>query len=277
MKTKIFILASLAICCTVGLVGGPVRIADGTEQATAVAGNTPVATAPVSVRKAGEAKIFDGVEFVYIPSGSFTMGSPSSEAGRESDETQHRVTISKGYWLSKYEVTQSEWESVMGDNPSEFKGSNNPVENVSFDDIQGYLAKKGTGYRLPTESEWEYACRGGSSMVFSFKGSASSLGSYAWHCGNSGKKTHPVGQKLPNPWGLYDMQNNVWEWCSDWYGDYPSGSVTDPTGSSSGQYRVIRGGSWHNPSRSSRSANRGNDIPEDRYNNSGFRLARIED
>ena len=227
--------------------------------------------------KAGDTQKFDGVEFVYIPSGSFTMGSPIIAKSNETDKTQHRVTISKGYWLSKYEVTQSEWESVMGENPSQSKASNYPVENVSFDDIQGYLAKKGTGYRLPTESEWEYACRAGSTTTFSFGDSSSDLGRYAWHSGNSGNKTHAVGQKLPNAWGLYDMHGNVWEWCSDLYGEYPKGHVIDPTGAPWGPYRIIRGGSLRNCSIIARSYNRGNDNPEDRYFNSGFRLARTED
>ena len=277
MKTRMIILASLAIYFTVSLVGGPVRIADGTEHATAVTGSTTVATDNAFVRKAGEAKTFDGVEFVYIPSGSFTMGSPINETGKECDEDQYRVTISKGYWLSKYEVTQSEWESVMKDNPSQLKGSNYPVENVSFDDIQGYLVKKGTRYRLPTEAEWEFACRAGTTTVYSFGDSASSLGNYAWYSGNSGDKTHPVGQKRPNPWGLYDMHGNVWEWCSDLHRNYPGGRVTDPKGAPSGKYRIIRGGSLKNCSRVSRSANRGYDNPEDIYYNSGFRLARTED
>jgi formylglycine-generating enzyme required for sulfatase activity len=142
---------------------------------------------------------------------------------------------------------------VMGTNPSNFKGSQNPVEKVSWDDavefcrnLSAMPAEKKAGYiyRLPTEAEWEYACRAGTTTEYSFGDSDSALGDYAWYDENSGRTTHPVGGKKPNPWGLYDMHGNVFEWCQDWHGDYPSGSVTDPTGAAVGSYRVYRGGSW---------------------------------
>ncbi len=218
--------------------------------------------------------------------GSFTMGSPESEDGRENDETQHRVTLTKGYWLGETEVTQGQWKSVMGSNPSYFKGDNRPVENVSWDDCQEFIRKVnaeaerqfGGEARLPTEAEWEYACRAGSTGAYAGTGDLDSMG---WYGGNSGSKTHPVGQKRPNAWGFYDMHGNVWEWCNDWYGSYPSGSVTDPAGAASGDLRVLRGGGWNDGARYCRSAFRLGNFPADRYwldpgdrgGDIGFRLA----
>ncbi len=218
-----------------------------------------------------------GMTFVYIEPGSFMMGSPSSESGRDKDETLHRVTLTRGYWMQTTEVTQAQWKAVMGSNPSNFKGDSLPVEKVSWDDIQDFIRKLNQRmdkitYSLPTEAQWEYAARAGSSSRFCFGDSDSQLGSYAWYDGNSGSKTHPVGQKSPNAWGLYDMHGNVWEWSQDWYGDYPSGSVSDPTGPSSGTLRVLRGGSWFNFARICRSAGRMRLTPDYRYLIIGFRL-----
>ncbi|GHT81764.1 hypothetical protein AGMMS49960_05370 [Betaproteobacteria bacterium] len=169
----------------------------------------------------------------------------------------------------------------MGSNPSKFKGRSNPVEQVSWDDVQTFIqrlnAKEGTNkYRLPTEAEWEYAARAGTKSTYSFGDDAGQLGSYAWYNGNSGSQTHPVGQEKPNPWGLYDMHGNVWEWVNDqydgsYYGRSPS---TDPAGPSSGQYRVLRGGSWHGSAGSLRSGIRRGSTPDPRSDNFGFRLAR---
>jgi len=231
--------------------------------------------------KAGDTKTFTlpgGVEMemIYVFPSSFTMGSPSSEDGHDDDETQHRVTLTKGYWLGKYEVTQRQWESVMGANPSSFKGRDRPVEQVSWNDCQRFIAKVdaearrqfGGGARLPTEAEWEYACRAGTIGPYGGNGNLDDMG---WYDGNSGNGTHPVGQKQANAWGFYDMHGNVWEWCSDWYGSY-GGSATDPIGVAAGEFRVLRGGSWLSLARSCRSAHRDRIGPGRRDDNFGFRL-----
>ena len=226
-----------------------------------------------------------GLELVKIEPGTFMMGSP----GHNSDEgPPTRVTISKGFSMSKYEVTQGQYEAVMGANPSRFKGNLNlPVENVSWVDATNFCAKlteqerqagrlpDGYVYRLPTEAEWEYACRAGTTTRFSYGDDPEyvELGEYAWYDENSSSRTHPVGQKKPNPWGLYDMHGNVWEWCLDWYsGSYPGGSVTDPKGPSSGSFRVIRGGSWYVSARFCRSAIRDWFVPSLRHSRLGFRV-----
>jgi len=219
------------------------------------------------------------MEMIYVAPGSFTMGSPGSlgslgsewEGGRDSDETQHRVTLTKGFWLGKYEVTQKQWESVMGRNPSDSKGEDLPVENVSWDDCQEFIRKVNAhlncGARLPTEVEWEYACRAGTTGSYAGTGILDSMG---WYRGNS---THSVGQKEPNAWGFYDMHGNVWEWCNDWYDGYPSGDVTDPRGPASGSYRVLRGGGMCYDARDCRSANRSGLYSGTCSGNFGFRLA----
>ncbi|MBN1847182.1 MAG: SUMF1/EgtB/PvdO family nonheme iron enzyme, partial [Deltaproteobacteria bacterium] len=193
-----------------------------------------------------------GMKFVYIFPGTFTMGSPANEKDRDDNELQHQVTLTKGFYMQTTEVTQGQWKDVMGNNPSYFKncGDDCPLESISWNDAQEFInrlnRKEGAQkYRLPTEAEWEYACRAGSTTRFYFGDSESDLGEYAWYDGNSGGKTHPLAQKRPNAWGLYDMHGNVWEWCEDWYGEtiHP-GSVTDPIGASGGSYRVLRGGSW---------------------------------
>ncbi|MGD9248136.1 MAG: SUMF1/EgtB/PvdO family nonheme iron enzyme, partial [Desulfobacteraceae bacterium] len=223
-----------------------------------------------------------GMEFVYIQPGTFKMGSPSAEQGRYKDEHQHRVTLTRGYYIQTTEVTQHQWEAVMGNNPSSFRnacGKDCPVERVSWHDAQAFIRKLNqmegtTQYRLPTEAQWEYACRAGSTSRFSFGNSDGLLDFFGWYKTNS-VMTHAVGQKPANPWGLYDMHGNVWEWCQDWYGDYPSGSKTDPIGPRSGDYRVRRGGSWRSNATNCRSAHRYSFTPDSRYDNTGFRLARI--
>ncbi|MBN2688225.1 MAG: formylglycine-generating enzyme family protein [Deltaproteobacteria bacterium] len=221
------------------------------------------------------------MKFVLIPNGTFMMGSPSNESGRDNDETQHRVTISKPYYLQTTEVTQGQWKAVMGSNPLHFrKGDDYPVEEVSWNDVQEFITKLNrkentNKYRLPTEAEWEYACRAGNTARFSFGDDDSDLGRYAWYFSNSSGETHQVAQKEPNAWGLYDMHGNVWEWCQDWYGDYPSGHVTDQSGPSSGSDRVLRGGSWCNLAGLVRSAFRLRRNPGFRYSYGlGFRFAR---
>jgi formylglycine-generating enzyme required for sulfatase activity len=200
------------------------------------------------------------MRFVWCPADTFTMGSPPTEFGRDEDERQHRVTLSQGFWLGKYEVTQAQWQSVMGSNPSSFKGPHNPVDTVSWDDCQAFIRKlngqAGVSSRLPTASEWEYACRAGTTTAYGFGANATNVDAYAWFGENSGDTTHPVGRKQANAWGLHDMHGNLWEWCRDWYGAYPSGAVTDPAGPDTGSARVMRGGSYGGLARRSRSAYR---------------------
>jgi formylglycine-generating enzyme required for sulfatase activity len=189
------------------------------------------------------------MKLVLIRPGKFMMGSPDSELGHEPDEgPQHEVVISKPFYMGVTEVTQAQYEAVMGTNPSDFKGPTNPVDKVSWNEAVEFCRrlseKTRKTVRLPTEAEWEYACRAGSKTRFSFGDSDSILGDYAWYRSNSGSKPHPVGQKKPNAWGLYDMHGNVWEWCADRYGPYSSEASTDPQGAGSGSARVVRGGSW---------------------------------
>ena len=222
-------------------------------------------------------------KFALIPAGTFTMGSPSSEPGRDIDETQHPVTISRPFYMQTTEVTQGQWKRVMGNNPSSFGGCGDdcPVEKVSWNDVQEFILKlnsmEGTDkYRLPTEAQWEYAARAGTTTRFYTGDNDDDLSRAGWHEGNSGSKTQPVGKRMPNAWGLYDMHGNVWEWVQDWKKDYPSGSVTDPEGPSSGSGRVGRGGSWPSRVRDCRSAVRYRDDPGDRLGDVGFRLLRTQ-
>jgi len=228
------------------------------------------------VRPAGDtsaADLGDGVklEMVWCPSGSFMMGSPESEADRNWDETQHRVTLTKGFWMGKTEVTQRQWMAVMGSNPSTFKGTDLPVEGVSWEDCQEFCKKlneklAGGRYRLPTEAEWEYACRAGTTGPYAGK-----LDDVGWSSGISEGRTHEVGQKRANAWGLYDMHGNVREWCQDWYDRYPGGNVIDPAGAMSGSYRVLRGGSWYFNAYGCRSAYRYIFTSDLAYSGVGFR------
>ncbi len=201
-----------------------------------------------------------GMRFVLVQTGKFKMGSPSSEKCRSSDETRYTVTIKEPFYLQATEVTQRQWVEIMGENPSDFKkcGDDCPVENVAWDDCQEFIRKlnereRTYKYRLPTEAEWELACRAGKGAAFANGGISESgcgldpnLDQMGWYCANSRRKTHPVARKKINAWGLYDMHGNVWEWCRDWYGKYPKGSVVDPKGARYGPKRVIRGGSCLN-------------------------------
>ena len=230
-----------------------------------------------------------GMKLVLIPKGTFMMGSPESEQGRNENENQHEVTISKDYYLGVYEVTQAQYEKVMGKNPSYFQGAkvgnenaDLPVENVSWDDTVEFCKrlsdlpeekKAGRLYRLPTEAEWEYACRAGSKTAYSFDDEEGLLPEYGWFKRNSSDRTHTVGLLEPNAWGLYDMHGNVWECCSDRYGDYPKGAVSDPSGPKEGSDRVSRGDSWYDVAASCRSALRFRIAPVVRYYFLGFRLA----
>ena len=216
---------------------------------------------------------------VYVSGGTFTMGATSEQGSDawDNEKPAHSVTLS-GYYIGKYEVTQKLWKAVMGSNPSNFKGDNLPVENVSWNDVQEFLRKlnamTGKRYRLPTEAEWEFAARGGnSSRGYKYSGS-NSLGSVAWCKDNSGSRTHAVGTKSPNELGIYDMSGNVREWCQDWYRDsyYGSSPRNNPRGPNSGSNRVFRGGGWFHNARICRVSLR-NYSPPDYRSDLGFRLA----
>ena len=221
-----------------------------TTRAAALLALGLLAALPASAAPEKTYKNSIGMEFVLIAAGTFQMGcSSEAELCDDGEKPRHSVTISKPYYLGKYEVTQAQWEAVMGSNPSAHKGANHPVEQVRWDDVQEFIkklnAKEGHNrYRLPTEAEWEYAARAGSATVYSFGDDESQLGNYAWYPGNSDEKTHPVGQKQPNAWGLFDMYGNVLEWVHDWYGRdyYNAGAMTDPQGPEAGEGRVLRGG-----------------------------------
>jgi formylglycine-generating enzyme required for sulfatase activity len=221
----------------------------------------------------------DGVTMtlVLVPAGSFSMGSESHEYDKD-EKPAHGVTLTKPFYLGKYEVTQEQWQAVMGSNPSNFKGEKLPVEQVSWNDCQEFLKKlqgkfPGLKFSLPTESQWEYACRAGSKTEYGFGDDAGRLGDHAWYGANSDSTTHDVGGKEPNAWGLYDMHGNVWEWCADWYGGYSAGTRKDPTGPSSGTVRVLRGSSWDGYDYDLRSASRLRDTPDGRDDSCGFRVA----
>jgi formylglycine-generating enzyme required for sulfatase activity len=214
-----------------------------------------------------------GMEFKLIPAGTFMMGE---------DGEAHEVTLTEPFKMGVHEVTQAQYEQVMGVNPSKYKGADNPVDTVSWEDAVEFCRRlselptekaAGNVYRLPTEAEWEYACRAGTTTRFSFGDDESELGDYAWFSGNGGNTIQPVGSKLPNAWGLYGMHGNVWEWCQDVHWYYPSGSVTDPSGAASGSHRVHRGGSWRCSAEYCRSARRSRYRPSDRNNYGGFRVS----
>lgn len=221
----------------------------------------------------------NGIKYnmVWVEGGTFRMGATSEQGSEISDEKPvHSVTLS-GYYIGKTEVTQALWQAVMGSNPSYFEGDDLPVEQVSWDDCQEFIRKlnslTGQNFRLPTEAEWEFACRGGNnSRGYKYSGS-NYIDNVAWYDGNSGDKTHPVATKSPNELGIYDMSGNVWEWCADWYGDYSSGRQTNPKGPYGGSGRVYRGGSWFDGAGDCRSSYRYIYYPSFRYFNLGLRLA----
>jgi formylglycine-generating enzyme required for sulfatase activity len=244
-------------------------------QPTTTAGTSDVSKSTNAPAKPKPVQNKYGIEMVYIPPGEFMMG---SENGEKNEQPVHRVTISQAFYIGRYEVTQAQWKEVMGNNPSRFKGDNLPVESVSWEDAQSFIQKlnqmnDGYAYRLPTEAEWEYACRAGTTGDY-----AGDLDSMAWYSANYGGKTHPVGTKQPNGFGLYDMHGNVWEWCQDWYDAsyYASSPASDPQGPGSGKYRVLRGGSWNYVATFLRSAFRYRTTPDLRsshyYDYDGFRV-----
>ena len=222
----------------------------------------------------------NGIKYnmVWVDGGTFRMGATSEQGSDawDAEKPVHSVTLS-GYYIGKTEVTQALWQAVMGSNPSYFEGDDLPVEQVSWDDCQEFIRKlnslTGQNFRLPTEAEWEFACRGGNnSRGYKYSGS-NYIDNVAWYDGNSGDKTHPVATKSPNELGIYDMSGNVWEWCADWYGDYSSGRQTNPKGPYDGSIRVDRGGSWSNRARGCRSSIRSFINPTYRNDYLGLRLA----
>ena len=257
------IFKSIVVCVSVLVICG----CDRSQPAPPVASITP---APVEMPESADSM---GMEFKLVPAGTFTMG--------EGDGA-HEVTLTQPFKMGVHEVTQAQYEQVMKNNPSNFKGANNPVEMVRWDDAVEFCRKlsalpaeeaEGNAYRLPTEAEWEYACRAGTTTQFSFGDDESDLGDYAWCRENSADKTHPVGSTLPNTWGLYGMHGNVCEWCQDvWHDDHPEGSVTDPIRGTSGLRHVIRGGCWYFPALSCRSPDRAG--RNARSNVWGFRVVR---
>ena len=232
------------------------------------------------------------LEFSLILGGTFAMGSPKDETDRSDDETQHAVMLTKPFLLCRTETTQAAWEAVMGTNPSSTQAADHPVENVSWEDAQEFCKK--TGLLLPSEAQWEYACRAGTRTRYGSGDEEKDLARVGWYDGNTTtsygilgpvllrlgikppRRDHqPVAGKAANPFGLHDMHGNVWEWCEDWYGAYPNGAATDPTGPQGGTDRVIRGGSWFNPADYARSAYRFRSPPDYRFYDLGFRPARI--
>ena len=288
------------------LVAGPFNVAAG--PAPVIPGLTEKASpAFANGRRVSSIMNELGMGFVYIPPGEFQMGSPPDEPGRQANETAHRVQLSQGFYMMTTEVTQKQWMAVMGQNPSVFSdcGPDCPVENVPWSQIFRFITRlnhlmktkqahiklsssekeinapagdeitaavRRLQYRLPTEAQWEYACRATGRGWFSFEGDLAALDEYAWFKGNSGGSTHPVAQKKPNAFGLYDMHGNVWEWCLDFAGPYPSKPVTDPKGMATGSFRVVRGGSWYYPALEARTANRSFLLPGSGNYNVGFRL-----
>lgn len=214
--------------------------------------------------------IVNGIQLCPVRPGAFSRGQ---------GDLKHRVVVTHGFLIGRYPVTQSQWEGIMGYNPSRFSGADHPVEMVSWEECLQFIDKinlesENRVFRLPTEAEWEYACRAGSRTVFVFGNDERLLDEYAWYYKNAGNKTHPVGRKKPNAWDIHDMLGNVWEWCHDWYGEYPAEDVTDPTGPSSGTSRVIRGGSWNNLAKYCRGENRNYVAPNEKLDRLGFRLVR---
>jgi len=221
------------------------------------------------------------LDFVLINPGSFTMGS-NEEFGDGDEGPKHKVTITEAFYLGKFEVTQEQWLELMGSNPSEFVDLKKPVDNVSWDDCKTFLQKlaekTGENFSLPTEAQWEYACRAGTDSLWTFGDTAEEIGNYAWLDINSAGTTHEVGTKKPNPWGLYDMYGNIQEWCEDLYTDkYSETDTTDPIGPSSGDSRVIRGGAWGDISDSVRSSYRNCSGATNKTNGTGFRCVLIID
>jgi len=217
------------------------------------------------------------LELVLIPAGKFLMGSTEAQKVGSPVEAQHEVTLTKPFYFGKFEVTQEQYQQVMARNPSQFKGRGLPVEMVSWDDAQEFCKKvsekTGHSVRLPTGAEWEYACRAGTKTTHYTGDAETDLDRAAWYYRNSNRMTHPVGQKVPNAWGLYDMHGNVWEWCAEWYAGYGAEAATDPRGPERGSSRVRCGGSCRNTPKCCRSSSRDRSSPDDRECWNGLRVA----
>lgn len=266
-----------ALVVSTALWGAPGRAAEGKDAAPRAEGSRETSVADAST---GSGAVFrdptTGMEFVLVRSDCFRMGDTLGDG--DSDERPiHDVCLSE-YYIGKYEVTQGEWEKVMGYNPAEFRrGDRYPVERVSWTDTQAFLAhlnrQSGKTYRLPTEAEWEYAARsGGASERYAGTSREPELADHAWYAKNASNSTHAVGEKMPNGLGLYDMSGNVWEWCQDFKGNYGSGAQRDPKGPSSGSARILRGGSWNFGPEQARAAIRAWSVPDNRLYNYGFRI-----
>jgi uncharacterized protein (TIGR02996 family) len=221
-----------------------------------------------------------GMRLAAIPPGIFRMGSADKERGHDWDETQHTVTLTYPFFLGVFPVTQREWQAVMGSNPASFPGDDRPVERVSWHDCADFCTKlsrqEGRVYRLPTEAEWEYACRAGTTSPYFTGADLKALRKVGWcsfdkHAG-SGRETHPVGSLLPNAFGLYDMHGNVWEWCADWYAAFTEGPLEDPVGPDIGTYRALRGGAWYSIPNGCRAAYRNRQTADSRQAYMGFRV-----
>ena len=251
------------------------------------AGDEEPSSAPVNLStSAVEGKPFTipdlSMEMLWVKPGTFEMGSPLSENYRDDGEKPHTVTLTQGFYLGKHEVTQSQWEKVMGSNPSYFKGADRPVEKMSWPDVTSFCNKltaseraagrlpAGMTYQLPTEAQWEHACRAGTKTVYAF---GDSLTSGQANIAGGPRETTDVGQYAANPWGFHDMHGNVWEWCADWYGAYPTGAARDPVGPAGGSSRVLRGGSWSHAASLARSAYRDGFCPAGSGIFLGFRLS----
>ena len=267
----------------------------GMEKAAPVKWNIPKSPAELEAeeherQEQERLRIIAGISqnMVNISAGTFWMGATDADQFKQTNELpRHQVTLA-AFAIGKYPITQAQWQAVMGNNPSQFQGADRPVENVSWDDAQEFCRRLNASnfrslgdfgsltFRLPTEAEWEYACRAGTQTIWHFGNDPAQLGNYAWFDGNSGGETHPVGQLQPNAWGLYDMLGNVWEWCADWFDEqyYANSPQESPQGPSEGQYRVVRNAGWFNEPYSCRSsARRAGNNPDCRSEGIGFRVA----
>lgn len=280
MRCKLLVLV-LCLCSSFCMMGQQaIRSSrSGTQSRTTTTRSSSASTPSTTTASQNRTFTVNGVKFtmVYVEGGSFVMGA-TSEQGSDAysnEKPAHRVTVSS-YYMGQTEVTQALWQAVMGTNPSEFKGTTNPVEKVSWNDCQTFIRKlnslTGQTFRLPTEAEWEFAARGGKkSKAYKYSG-GNNPGNVAWYDDNSGAKTHPVATKQANELGIYDMSGNVSEWCQGYSGNYSSSAQTDPIGPNSGSSRVDRGGSWYYSARSCRVSDRSSYAPDDRSYSLGLRL-----
>jgi len=260
-------------------------VADGSGQSTASAAPAAaLATANAGAPRTLQLGHGVRLELVWIPAGDFQMGSPFEEDGRFIAEgRRHRVTLTRGWWMGKYPVTQEQWERVMGANPSHVKAPHLPVDQVNWGDSQTFVRALGRilgpdhlTVALPTEAQWEYACRAGRQTRFWSGESEADLAAAAWYARNSGDQPHEVGLKSANPWGLCDVHGNVWQWCQDWLGPYAPAAVTDPSGPDTGTERVLRGGSWSSEADVCRAAYRFSYPPSYRLMTVGLRVVATE-